>query len=406
MNAVELGLALLLVVAMGLCVLAFRSPRAVADDLLRHRAAQREFYRQRQTELQADFDMGLIDEQQQRELNAELDRQLLEENAELSPPPAQRRSVLLWASVAALPLLSLLVYDQLGYRLDLKLLAVQRQLFSGERPSEEGLQRFEALVEDILQRRPETTELLVTMAAIRRQQGDYRGAVDYYQRLSQLYPQDADALAQLAQARYLAAERRLDGETRELLQRALAINPDQATALGVLGINAFAVGDYLLALKHWQRLLGGLDARSGEAMVIASGVNEAKRRAIEEGKLRGLMVNVALDAALGDKPEGVLFVVARATDGNPMPVAALRQPVSKEGEIFPLRLFLTDGDVIRQGKRLEDFAALSLSAHISRSGTAVRRTGDWVSAPLRLSTAENEISLLIDSEFAVGGEAK
>ena len=84
MSALYIGLALLLAIALGLCVLAFRSRRVDDDDQQRHRAAQRDFYQQRQRELQADADMGLIDDQQLSELRAELDKQLLEENSEFS----------------------------------------------------------------------------------------------------------------------------------------------------------------------------------------------------------------------------------------------------------------------------------------------------------------------------------
>ncbi len=408
MSALTLGLGMLLVLAMALCWLAFRSARAAGDDLVRHRTAQREFYRQRQSELQADLDMGLIDRAQFTELNAELDKQLLDENAEFHARAAPRRGVWLWVSLAVLPLLSWSIYDQLGYRLDLKLLEAQQQLYSGSAPGDDELQRFEGLVEAILARRPETAELLVTMATIRRQQGDYAGAVDYYQRLQTLYPEDADVLAQLAQSRYLAANRQLDERSRGLLQRALAINPQQTTALGVLGIHAFASGDYLQALSYWQRLQGSLDARSNEALVIASGINEAKRLAVEAGLLSAVGVEVALAPELGEVTGGVLFVVARADDGNPMPVAALRLPLPAGAENFPLRVYLGDSDVIRPDKTLDDFANLSLSAHISRAGTAAARPGDWRSTAQKVNLGQRAatVNLLIDRlvpDSAAGG---
>ena len=230
MSALYIGLALLLAIALGLCVLAFRSRRVDDDDQQRHRAAQRDFYQQRQRELQADADMGLIDGQQLSELRAELDKQLLEENSEFSGAPGRRQSWPLIASLVLLVLASVGLYHAQGYHQELALRALQQKLFTSEQPQQGDIEAFESLVEDILQRRPDTAELLVMMASIRRQQGDYAGAIPYYQRLVDLYPDDADVLAQLAQARYLAAQRQVDEETRRLLDKALSINPRQATA--------------------------------------------------------------------------------------------------------------------------------------------------------------------------------
>lgn len=398
MSPLVLGVILLLALAMGLCLLAFRSRRVIGDDKAQHRQAQRDFYRQRQRELLNDREMGLISEEQMAELNAELDKQLLEENAEFSARAGISRGPVLWLSLLLLPALALPLYDYLGYRLDYRLLDVQQQLFAADQPSEEDLHRFEALVDDILVRRPENAELLMTMASIRRQQGNYAEAAKYYERLLDLFPQDADILAQLAQARYLSANRVIDAQTRSLLERSLAVNPQQGTALGVLGIDAFAAGDYLNAITYWQRLQMGLDPQTGEAMVIAAGLNEAKRLAIEAGSIEGLQLSVDIAPALGDFPNGVLFVVVREPSGSPMPVAAVRLPVRAGTAAFPLTVYVTDSDVIRQGATLSDFDSLRVSAHISVKGVAMRSPGDWVSeaATLRGDATSQPVSLLID----------
>lgn len=398
MSPMIIAMVLLLVCAMGLCLLALRSPRAAGDDIAQHRHAQRNFYRQRQRELQDDLAMGLINAAQRDELSEELDKQLLEENAEFEAKQDRRRAPLLWLLVLLLPALAVPLYDRLGYRLDYQLLEAQQQLWSAERPSQQDLQNFESLVQKILSRRPDNAELLMTMASIRRKQGDYAAAADYYQRLQTLFPQDADVLAQLAQARYLAANRQIDETTRSLLERALAVNPQQATALGVLGIDAFAAGNYPEAVEYWQRLQVSLEPSSGEAMVIASGLNEAKRLAIEAGDMKGLAIELSLDPALGELSPGVLFVVAREPSGSPMPVAALRIPLGDSPEVFPLTVYLTNSDVIRTGVSLDDFPALRLSAHISGAGVAVRRQGDWVAPAQVIDTAEAQqvTRLLLD----------
>ncbi len=399
MTGLYLGIFVLLGLALLFVLLGARAGLHAEADGQLHRRAQRQFYVQRKTELSADRDAGLIDEAQCQELERELDRQLVSESeTDVATKGIRRQRSLIVIIALALPLLALLIYGQLGHRLDLQLRALQSEILA-EGFDEERWQRYQDIVADILVQRPASAEHLVMMATLFRQQGDFAGALPYYQQLAILYPKDADVLAQLAQARYLASQRQVDSETQALLERALAINPQQATALGVLGIDAFAGGRYLDALNHWQRLLQVLPVSSGEAGVIAGGVAEAKRLAIAAGDLDGVAVTVGLNPDLGAAPAGVLFIVAKSADGSPMPVAAARLPLSGDAadRHWPISVYLTDGDVIRQGKVLADFPDLLVSAHISLAGTAIRRAGDWVAAPVKYKgDAAAEVNLEID----------
>ena len=387
------GIGALSLLAIGFCALALRQPPRYNDTQLR-RGAQRTFYQQRVAELQAERDAATITAEQFDELRGELDLQLLAENSDTSSAAERAARGPIIATLVLVPVLAWLLYDYLGYQRDLALRDMQKALVTKAEPTREDLAEFENLVTEILERRPDNAQLLIMMAGIRRQQGNYVEAVPYYRELQRLYPKDADVLAQLAQARYLAQNRRLDKESAELLSQALAINPDQGTALGVLGIDAFGRGDFASALNYWQRLLPQLPANSSEARVIASGVAAAKEKAIAAGTLEGISVDLNIDTSLGSVPASVLFVVAKSNDGNPMPVAALRIPLAA-GESPPSTVHLTDGDVIRQGQTLKDFEALSLAAHLSMSGTAIRRAGDWVSTPVTVDTADKAAAQLI-----------
>lgn len=370
--------AALLALAIVIVLLAARSRAASGRD--QHLYAQQRFFHQRLRELQAERDNGQLDEVQLATLERELKRQLVSETdqrPDYREVPSKGRFSL-YLLLILLPLLALGIYSQLGHQADLKLRDLQRQIASGEQLSAGQFQRFEAQLEKALAQRPESPDHLAMMAGLRREAGDFAGAAPYYQRLLALFPNDPDLMAQLAQARYLANDRQLTAPVRSLLDSALALNPQQSTALGVLGIDAFAKGDYANAIGYWQRLLPALPPASAEAAMIRDGLDAAKRRALESGELEGIEVAVSVDETLGPAPRGVLFVVAKAEDGNPMPVAALRREVNADS--WPINMTLTDGDVIRAGKQLDDFETLSLSAHISLAGTAIRQPGDWTSA--------------------------
>jgi cytochrome c-type biogenesis protein CcmH len=393
MIALYAGLAGLLFVAVGMLLFLLRRNRATGTDVKKHSQSQRDFYRQRQRELQTDFQAGLIDQNQLADLERELDRQLVSESDDSSATASNisHRGLIIGVLIV-IPILAMTLYEHLAYRQDFALQELQREIV-GNGMNETRWQHYQDLVADILDQRPESGEHLVMMATLFRQQGDFAGALPYYQRLEALYPNDADVLGQLAQARFLVNKRQLDDTTRSLLERALAVNPRQSTALGVLGINAFAQSQYSEALRYWQPLLSVLSPNSAEAEVITGGVAEAKRRAMAAGELRGISIAVSLDANLGSLPAGVLFVVAKSRDGNPMPVAALRIPLAEQS--WPITITLSDVDVIRSGKTLTDFSELDLSAHISRAGTAISRQGDWYAEKLTVDTSKE------DAEFAL-----
>ncbi|GAB3380044.1 c-type cytochrome biogenesis protein CcmI [Spongiibacter taiwanensis] len=390
-----LGLAVLIFLALLIVLLAFSRSR-LASEGSRHLHAQQGFFRQRRKELAADLASGLIDQTQFDDLERELKRQLVSET-EQEPdfkPGASGRGQF-FALLVLIPAVAIGLYHLLGYREDLQLKAMQREIVAAQQLTPAMLTEFEAQVLRGLEKRGDSPDHLAMMASLRRQAGDFAGAAPYYQRLLALFPNDADLMAQLAQARYLANNRQLDDEMRALLRQSLSIDPAQTTALGVLGIDAFAAGDYTQAINYWQRLLPGLAPGSSEQAVIQQGLATAKERAISAGTLTGLTVDITLAAELAPPPNGVLFVVAKSADGNPMPVAALRQRVG-EGS-FPSRVVLTDADVIRQGKTLADFAELLISAHISRNGTAIRQPGDLAAPSANVTAGERDaIALQID----------
>lgn len=347
------------------------------------REAQREFYRQRSAELLSEHQQGLLDQTQFQELTLELERQLLAETGD-DVPTASANGRSYWIPLALLMLpLMFFLYQQLAHRQDLELLAIQAEFQQAESVGAQDWTRIEGRAIAALAQRPDSVEHLLLMTSIMRQQGNFRAAIPYYERLQLLFPGDADALAQLGQAKYMAADRRMSTDVEVLLRRSLAINPLQATALGVLGIDAFSRAQYSEAITHWQQLLNALPPGSRQAELIQSGIEQARQRGGVAAPAvavvgRALAVDIEIAPSLGPVPQGVLFVVAKAVDGSPMPVAARRIALTEVN--WPVQIKLVDADVIRPGKTLADFPELLVSAHISLGGTAIRREGDWVSA--------------------------
>lgn len=107
-----------------------------------------------------------------------------------------------------------------------------------------------------------------------------------------------------------------------------------------------------------------------------------------------LKVRVDLAAALMDKvqPGDTVFIFARAAEGPPMPLAVKRLTVKD----LPAEVVLSDADAMMPQLKISNFPQVQLVARVSREGNA--KSGEWIGRGPALSSAtEDPQQLTIDS---------
>lgn len=269
---------------------------------------------------------------------------------------------------------------------------------------------------------------------------DYAQAADAFGRVVDLMPEEPAALLSLADAMTMRDGMRTGPEARELLQKALEIQPDSVTALWMLGNAAYDEGDRAQALAYWERaypLLAGepqMQAEMGQRIIAAGGRIPASAAtlppimptAVAPGPVStpapggqtpstaatgapggdgmagatgggaAIDVEVALSPSLLDQaaPGDTVFVLARAESGPPMPLAVARHSVAE----LPLAITLTDAMAMMPAMKLSSFPRVRVTAKISKSGTAETRAGDLLAADVVVDTASPpaSVQLLID----------
>ncbi len=90
---------------------------------------------------------------------------------------------------------------------------------------------------------------------------------------------DPAVWCEYADALGMTQEGKLAGRPRELIDRALAINPNHPKALEMAGSAEYGQGDYASALRFWQPLLSTLEPRSQAHAELAAAIARAKRLA-------------------------------------------------------------------------------------------------------------------------------
>ena len=196
----------------------------------------------------------------------------------------------------ALPICAVLVYFALGnsrtllpeppLRLpELKLNTLQSAPVLPIAPNpHEGLNspqmqaRFEALSKRLKQNPHDDPQTGIALARSHFLHGRFAQAASAYAEVVKKSPNDANLLADYAEALALAQGRSLKGEPEKVIGRALAIDPKHIKALGMAGRAAFDSTDYPLALKYWSRLLPLLPPGSDYATKLGTSIADVQAR--------------------------------------------------------------------------------------------------------------------------------
>lgn len=237
---------------------------------------------------------------------------------------------------------------------------------------------------------------------------NYRAASAHFARLAARAPQDPRAQAMAAQAQFLAAGRVLDDRARLLAERALAVDPRQRTALGLLGMAAFEAGSYRAAASYWERLqaqetpaspaykmLGDVLAlaRQRGGLVAPADAAAPLDKTAAGGHSAGISVSLAFAEGVAAEPGATVFVFARpAAARGGMPIAVRRLSAGD----LPLTLRLSDADSMA-GQLLSAAGAVRVSAQLSVNGQPglanARLSG--AAGPVAVGGAEASVTIVL-----------
>lgn len=351
-------------------------------------------YRDQLRELETDLALGTITQERHDEARREIERRLLEDTAHTAATTARSGGSRRTAGVVALaiPVLAIGVYFTVGtpQLLDPRLLA------AGQSPHTIDAQQIEAMVTKLaarLETEPGDARGWMMLGRSYQALDRFKEASAAYARAVAIVPNDAQLLADYADALAMAQGRTLLGEPEKLIARALAIDPDNIKALALAGSAAFSRKDYAQAVVHWERLVKVAPPEAGLGQMAQTSLEEAKRLAAgthgagaapsatsrpapvappaAAASVSGV-VELAPAVAKMVAPTDTLFVFARAAEGSRMPLAIVRA----QAKDLPLKFTLDDSSAMAAGVTLSSQKLVVVGARISRSGSAVAQPGD------------------------------
>ncbi len=385
----------------------------------RRRAALAVFRDQKRA-LDAEQAAGTIGATEYEATLAELTRRVAEESGDAPRAATHAREPRAWPIAlivaAIVPVAALLLYQRLGNPGASAVAAVA----AGHDVTE---QQVNAMVEGLAQRlkqKPDDADGWVLLAHSYQALDRFPEAADAYAHADALIKDDANLLADYADALAMAQGRKLAGKPAALVERALAINPKQKKALALAATVALEAHDLPASLAYWRRLAAELPPESEEGRQVAGFIADISAQAqgkvadtkstprpaatasadttpakasaqSSAGAVSGrvdLAPAFAAKVALSD----TVFIFARAAEGSRMPLAVLRIPARE----LPKDFRLDDSMSMAPGVKLSTTPTVVVEARISKSGGALPQPGDLFGRTTPVKPGAADLRIVID----------
>ena len=403
--------ALLLAVALLFVVLPLWRNTVKNNDVVRD-AANLEIFRDQIAEMDADLANGLLTPELYEQGKRELQARMLEEVKSLEGARQARNplKVLALVLVMVVPLASVGLYLKLG---NLNVFLPQDTHASAEGFGTVLSPTAIKELQDKLAKQPNDPNEWLLLARSLVQLERYPEAVKAFDTLTQMVPNEAQLWADYADALAMTQGQSLVGRPTQLLDKALALDPNNAKALALGGSAAMERGDYPTAIADWEGLLKQIpDKNSQETQMVAAGISQARtflaqvksgklpahaspQQPAESGKER-ISGTVTLSGALKDKaaPDDTVFILAKAEQGPPMPLAVVRKQVRD----LPFKFSLDDSMAVMPQMKLSGFDKVVVIARVSKSGNPMPQPGDLQGSSAPLKPGKSGLQISIDQE--------
>jgi cytochrome c-type biogenesis protein CcmH len=341
------------------------------------------FYEHKAT-LDSQCDNGTLDDGEYKELLADAQRRLLQDvklSDKNSTASAQRASAnsgswLLISGAFVLLAFSLFLYGKLGAATDMdiaKLLKLsQSQQAVGQNSTSAIAEQLHTALIKGTNKSPDNLYYWVLLARMEQERNDFNAAAAAYKSALVVAPGDADIHAELAQVLFSLAGNMPTEDMQAHAKKALAADPKNASALGLLGIAAFAHEDYRGARAYWQAALNNTPPMSGSAEALRSGISRAKALLGEAVSDWSMSLKVSLPAPIVAPADATVFIYLREWQGMPMPLVAQRVRVAD----LPLTIKFDDTMALSPERLPSNINQIEAVARIAMSGNRQSSSGD------------------------------
>ena len=240
------------------------------------KAANLAIFRDQLADLERERNEGSLDEGEFEQARSELQRRLLEEvetGSETESAPASTSRPTALVLLVLLPLAALAAYTVLGSprALDPVNTAPQKQMTAAD------IEGMVAKLAARMQQNPDDMNGWLMLARSYKMLGRYAESVEAYAKAEPVIEKDPELLASYAETLAMASGKGLSGKSKELIDKALKLDPKHAHTLFLAGAAAMEAGDAKNGIAYWEALLPQVEAGSELDQMLRNGIEQMKQ---------------------------------------------------------------------------------------------------------------------------------
>jgi len=396
------------VIAMIVATLAFILPALLKPSravITNANVEKRAIFRQQFDEIAQDKINGILDAAQYETAKTELERRMLDEIGTSNVLAANSKPDRTLALVlfVVLPLASLLIYYKIGNPAAINT-QNEAQTIEEQSARAGNVEPLLAAMNAKLAQNPTNGKGWALLARTYVELGRTTDAIPAYEKAVKIIPNDAQLLADYADALAVSNGYNLVGKPTELVNQALKLDPHHIKSLILAAAAATNRKDYKQAIIYWQNLQKELPAGSDIAPKVKASLDEVYRLAGIKAPVasnatavpaaQGVSGVVKLTPALAANinPAATVFVYAHAANGAAMPLAIERTTVKD----LPYTYHLDDSKGLMPAHKLSQADEVIIVARVSKTGDAKPQAGDLQGASAAVKPNGGKVDIEIN----------
>jgi cytochrome c-type biogenesis protein CcmH len=379
-------------------------------------------YHEHKAEIEKDYQEAKIDEDNYQYLLAELDNTLLQdiENTETT---SSKNSVNNKSYSPFWPLglslfvvfFSLVVYQQQGSFLSVTESSVIKASSDKERSTNsqkqnQALAHVNKLKQQI-EANPNDSEAWYNLGQTYVAIGGFTEAIAAFKQVVAIEGEHADLFGAIAQALYYKNQQKITVEVQEYIDQALALDFNDASTNILLGMHNFIAQNFQSAISYWQIVINannpGVNINALKEAVTEARyrLNENATEGLNQPNIKGnsnsvgpqLKISVSLSdaviAQLANQDDRVVFVYAVPTNGQRMPLAAVKMKASD----LPSVIVLNNSQAMSPANTLSSVKNAHVYAIVSKEGGVGIKSGDYKAEALNVDVNRGDtLELVVD----------
>ena len=291
----------------------------------------------------------------------------------------------------------------------------QRMIRGDENLSLKDLQTFALGLRTKLVDTPEDATGWMLLGRVSGAMNRVDSAIQAFEMSLKFDPNNVGTLSSYAQALLMTGQEQQVLQAKQALLQILDLEPNNTNAMGVLAIAASELGDKLLALENWQRLVAFIPdtdpnfaAVNQRILQLQSELDQDNQKLAQNqpnltaDNLSSTRVSVTInisDELQAKLPEnGFLFVFAQESSGQmKMPAAVVKMPLGE----FPVMVELSNNNAMTPNYTLSQLQQAKFVARVSVDGNGTQSAGDFQGDLIATLIANEmtQVAITIDKEL-------